>query len=587
MMLLHCHVMLAAKRLLGALAGPRAQCVCVAAQHLHRLCSAREQPFAPAQVLLEPADGLLGCIAEVRVTAASRWSVSGELLRIILPGAHLAGQPPLAAGEPIRGAIAPAVGAPHAPGGGLGRAAEAGVQGCAEGLRGMDATVGNTGSCGGDPGAAAQPASAPAPAADRAAEPEQAVRDGSPSMSSSRMSASSVASAAHAAQGAEKCEAAHKVASGRQSASREAARVAASFDACGAAAQSHLAEGMKAASEPATADASGSRQGGAEAFSNPDGSCASEHDHLMLREVTALQGSGQLDATGAADAAQCGSWFQRACAPGGSPGPGGCACTGAAAGDSHPAAAAHAPALAQDSTPAAASASATAPAAAQQSVALSSAAAGASAQAARAPAAAQEGAAGPAPAPSYMLLDVDVKGLASKFEEGGGGGAAVGPSSAGLGYARNGSALPDAGALPGGAGGAREAGPARAERRAGAHAAVPEAGRLKPAEGARARATAPAAALAEQRQVPGASLKDAPRDALCPTPVGRLGGEASGGSQQQPGHMFSRRGVKDACVRLWSSLGFDADAALWLGVILGLAGTLAHGLWLLFARMPW
>ena len=38
---------------------------------------------------------------------------------------------------------------------------------------------------------------------------------------------------------------------------------------------------------------------------------------------------------------------------------------------------------------------------------------------------------------------------------------------------------------------------------------------------------------------------------------------------------------------MWTALGSDADVALWFGVILGLAGTLAHGMRLLFGRTPW
>lgn len=39
---------------------------------------------APAvvQVLLEPLPGLLGCVVEVQVTGATRWSVSGKLLQV-------------------------------------------------------------------------------------------------------------------------------------------------------------------------------------------------------------------------------------------------------------------------------------------------------------------------------------------------------------------------------------------------------------------------------------------------------------------------------------------------------------------------
>ena len=41
-------------------------------------------------MLLEPAEGLLGGVAEVRIVAASRWSATGELLRVLLPGAATA-----------------------------------------------------------------------------------------------------------------------------------------------------------------------------------------------------------------------------------------------------------------------------------------------------------------------------------------------------------------------------------------------------------------------------------------------------------------------------------------------------------------
>ena len=576
-------------------------------------------------MLLEPVDGLLGGIAEVRVTAASRWSVTGELLRIILPGTQAARSPPLAADGLTRGAIGGAAGAARALAGGLGHAAEAGVQGRGEGLREEDAELGGAGSSERDLEAAAQPASAVAPAANGAAEPGMAMRDGAPSMGSSCRSASTEASAAHAAQGAEvECAAANANASSvRQSATEEAAQASSSSGACCAAIESHTADepgpsfeaaaicvvgpsagfkyhgpaaapdtdaGARAASEPAIADVSSTRQGVAEACSDLDGSCVSEGDNLTLRQDAALHGFGQLNGTGAADVGH-------ACAPGGSQAPGGNACSGVAAGEGSLAAAAQTPACAQGSPPAAASACAQLPAAARQCVTQSSGSDGAPAPAARAPAAAQERAAGPAPAPSYMLLDVDVKGLASKFEEAGGSGAAVSPSSASHGHAQAGGALPGAEAAPGASGGSGRAGPARAEGRGGAHAAAPpwpQVGRSEPSPQAAGSAgfvagtRASAAVVAEQRRAPGAAPEEAPEDTLFPALHGRLVGAGDGGSQQQAhGRLLSRRGASELCSRLWCSLGFDADAALWLGVILGLAGTLAHGLWLLFGRMPW
>lgn len=566
-------------------------------------------------MLLEPVDGLLGGIAEVRVKSASRWSVTGELLRIILPGAQLAG-PPLAADGSDRGAAAAAVGAARALAGGLVHAAEAGLQGRREGLREQDAEVGDADSCERHSEAAAQPASAVALAAKGAAEPELATRNETPSTGSSRRSASPEASAAHPARGAEaECAAANTDASCvRQSATEEAAQAAASSGDPYASVGSHAAEeagasfeaaaghavgpsagsenhgpavasntvaATRAASEPATADVSSSRQGIAQAFSNLDGSDVSEREKLTLREDAKMHGLGQVNGTGAVDAG-------RACVLNGSPAPSGSACSGAAAGKSSLAAAVRTPAPAQGSTPAAADAQLQLTTAARQSVAQSSGSDGASVPAARAPAAAQERAAGPAPAPSYMLLDVDVKGLASKFEEAGGSGAAASPSNAVQGHAQAGGALPYGEALPGAAGGAGRAGPAHAEGRGGARAAAPQVGRPKPsAQGAGsvgfvAGTRASAAVVAEQRRAPGAPSKEAHEDTLFPALDRRQDGVGDGGSQQQV-HMrlLSRMGAKELLMRLWCSLGFDADTALWLGIILGLAGTLAHGLWLL------
>ena len=555
-------------------------------------------------------DGLLGGIAEVRVTAASRWSVAGELLRIILPGARLAASPSSAANGLTRGAAA---GAARALAGGPGHAAEAGLQGRGEGLREGGEDVGDAASCEHDPGAAAQPASAAAPAASGAAEPDLAMRDGAPSTGSSRRSASTGASAAHSAQGAEAERAAADTdaSSAKHSAAGEAAQAGASSGAFCPADGAHSAEeagashdaaaghavgpsacsenhdpavasdldvGARAAFEPAT-DVSSSRQGKAEEGSSLDGAYASERDKLALWQDAALHGFGQPNGLGAANAG-------RACAPSGSPVPGACVCSDAATGESNLAAAAQAPAPAQGSAPAAADARALSPAAAQQGSAQSSGSGGAPAMAARAPAGKQERAAGPAPAPSYMLLDVDVKGLASIFQEAGGSGAAVSPSSASQGHAQAGVALPDAGVWPGAAGGA--------EGRGGARAAAPQGGGPKPSAqgpgsvGIAAGARAPATTVAEQRRAPGASPEEAPKGALFPALHGRLEGTGDGGSQQQVhGRLLSRRGAKEVLMRLWCSLGFDADAALWLGVILGLAGTLAHGLWLLCGRTPW
>ena len=270
-------------------------------------------------------DGLLGGIAEVRVTAASRWFVTGELLRIILPGAQPAASPSPAADVSTQGAALSAVGAPHARAGSLVHAAEACPQGRIEGLREQDAEVGDARSRGNDLEAAAQPASAAAPAANGAAEPETVIGDGTPLTSGSCRPASSEASAAHAAQGVKaECAAADTDASGvRQSATGEAAQASSSSGDCCAVGGSHAAEepganseaaaghgvgpsaccenhgpavapdtdaGARAAFEPAAADASSSRQGVAEASSNLEGSCVSEHKKLTLRQDAVLHG---------------------------------------------------------------------------------------------------------------------------------------------------------------------------------------------------------------------------------------------------------------------------------------------------------
>ena len=192
-----------------------------------------------------------------------------------------------------------------------------------------------------------------------------------------------------------------------------------------------------------------------------------------------------------------------------------------------------------------------------------------------------------------MLLDVDVKGLASRFEEAGGS-ATVSPLSASQERAQAGGALQDTEAMLGAAGGTGRAGPARAEGRGGTRAAAPQEGRSKASGqdagsvGFVAGTRVPAALVAEQRRAPGASPEEAPKEALFRALSGRLEAAGDGGSQQRAhGHLLACRGATELCSRLWCGLGFDADAALWLGVILGLAGTLAHGLWLLFGRMPW
>ena len=566
-------------------------------------------------------DGLLGGIAEVRVTAASRWSVTGELLRVILPGAQPAASPPLAADGSIRRAAAGATGVARGVAGGPVHAAEAGLQGRGEGLREGGVDVGDVRSCGHDLEAPAEPASAEAPAASGAAGPETAMRDGASWTGSSRRSASPKATAAHAAQGAEaECAAVGTGGSSvGQSAAEDAAQAAASFGASCPAVGSHAAEELgesfeaaaghgvglsayseihgpaaapetggatRAASKPATADVSSNRQGGAEACTDLDGSCVSEREQLTPQQDATLHGLGQLNVTGAADVGH-------ACAPSGGPASGGCACSSAAAGEGSLAAVPQTPAPAQGPTPAAADARSQPPAAARQSVAQVSGSEDASAQAARRPAAAQERAAGPAPAPSYMLLDVDVKGLASRFEEAGGGGAAASPSSASQSHAQAGGASPEAEALPGAAGGAGRAEPARAKGRGGARSAAPQVGRPRPSgQGAGsvgfvAGTRESAAVVAEQRRAPASSPEEAREDNLSHALNGRLEGAGDGGGQQEAhGRLLSCRGAKEFCMHLWCSLGFDADAALWLGVILGLAGTLAHGVWLLLGRTP-
>jgi len=455
--------------------------------------SCKTHTAAPgAQVLLEPAPGLLGGVAEVRIVAASRWSVMGELLRIILPG-HVPAAPDAAAGAP---AAAPA----------------AAGERCAASVPAEPAAARPSAA-----GASAD-ASAPAPVETTAAGGDVGPRDG-------RGCAGDLGGAAAAAGAGLPESGAPDERSGAGASTAPAA-----------------ASGAEAPASRAEAPGWQGRKGGLEAA---DALVAQEGERMtdaVVEEVAASVGTAGRGAA-ASDARSCGDGSGRAdasgsetgceepmvrdgscCEQGGAP----CACWGGERGDT-PAQApcAHAPSQRLDAQPPA-------------SAAQPSGAAGGLAAAPAAAAAASERSGKPAAGSQVALR-----------ERAGAAASAPAVQSADRGEDPGDDAGAAAGLLPGVP---EQRGEPRLERAPGSASA-----RAGPAPGGRgARAAAPAVWWKLLR---------------------------SGVRAWQAGaHAAHAQGAAAAagalCARAWASEALDA--ALWAGVVLGMAGTLAHGLLVLF-----